>query len=271
MEAEPDDAVATTSKVSPMMTVHRESKELRVYKRTYLGEVQQLDAGKVLPASRLARIVAAAQQIKQEVERAARRSAVEAPEASQGADAAVPDDEDHDAPEPMLRLGSVVALAMCRIDGVYEWWAGRVGKMQVKSAKGRMVDAKEPMPLAEARTSSAKVICTWYSKHARYVFKYDGPVDDQPYSMDHSLGLLDFELPDSRGRYCLRDLSQGPQLDAALELTKPAHGKKRTRGEEQVAHEAQQEREYANPKDTHAPTVAVPRAPGKRRATAVRS
>ena len=147
--------------------------------------------------------------------------------------------------------------------------------MQVRSAKGKFVDARDPIPLSEARekstkVGSARVICTWYNKHAKYTFTYDGPVDDKLYPMENALGLVDLALPDSKGKQHLRDPSQGPQLDAALELTKPAQGKKRTQGEEMLAREAQHEREHTNPEDVRAPAAEVARAPGKRRATAVR-
>ena len=251
---------ATARKVSPTMTVKRDGQELCVYKRTYLSEAQQLDEGKTLPASRLAKITAASKQARQEVVRAAKRSIAEAlPGCVDSAEL------DTELSELMLRLGSVVALATRTEAGVYAWWAGRVEKMQVKSAKGKFVDAKEPMPLDEARRGLARVICTWYRKHARYVFTYDGPIDDEVYSMKNALGLLDLELPDSQSKYRLRDSSQGPQLDAALELTKPAHGKKRTQGEELVAREAQYEREHATPEGERIPTAAVIRATGKRR------
>ena len=113
--------------------------------------------------------------------------------------------------------------------------------MQVRSAKGKFVDARDPIPLSEARekstkVGSARVICTWYNKHAKYTFTYDGPVDDKLYPLENALGLVDLALPDSKGKQHLRDPSQGPQLDAALELTKPAQGKKRTQGEEMLAH-----------------------------------
>ena len=188
---------ATARKVSPTMTVKRDGQELCVYKRTYLSEAQQLDEGKTLPASRLAKITAASEQARQEVVRAAKRSIAE-------------------------------ALPGC-------------------------VDS------AELDTEVSE------RKHPRYVFTYDGPIDDEVYSMKNALGLLDLELPDSQSKYRLRDSSQGPHLDAALELTKPAHGKKRTQGEELVAREAQYEREHANPEGERIPTAAVIRAPGKRR------
>ena len=62
--------------------------------------------------------------------------------------------------------------------------------------------------------------------------------------------MVDFELPDNEGQYRLRDPSQGPKLDAALKLTvrptpTPSGSKKRTKGEEILAKEAQQEREQA--------------------------
>ena len=175
----------------------------------------------------------------------------------------------------MLRLGSVVAMATETTAGAFAWWAGRVEKMQVKSAKGKFVDAKEPIPLADAcaklsKIGSAKVICTWYKKHARNAFTYDGPIDDKPYPMENALGLLDLTLPDSKGKQYLRDASQARQLDAALELTKPAQGKTRTQWEELLAREAQHEREHMDTEDVCAPTAAVTRAPGKRRATQVR-
>ena len=105
------------------------------------------------------------------------------------------------------------------------------------------------MPFDQACAEKVQVVCTWYTKHDGYVFTYDGPIDDATYNMEVALGMLDLELPDGEGRYALRDPSQGPQLDAALRLTQRPQsngkGKKRTRGEEILAREAQQEREQA--------------------------
>lgn len=79
--------------------------------------------------------------------------------------------------------------------------------------------------------------------------------------MEFALGLLDLELPGVTGRYKLRDPAQGPQFDAALKLTEVPCGKKRTRGEELIAREAQGEREGA---------TAPPQPKAPRRAPTVR-
>ena len=83
--------------------------------------------------------------------------------------------------------------------------------------------------------------------------------------MENALGVSDLELPDDQGRYKLRDLAQGLQLDAALKLTVKPQGKKRTVGEQLVAREAQREREQpawdvapASKKARKAPTKRVP-------------
>ena len=116
-----------------------------------------------------------------------------------------------------------------------------------------------------------KVVCSWYRKHANYVFTYNGPVDDALYSMENALGILDLELPDSDGKYRLRDPSQGPQLDAALQLTVVPANKKRSRGEEMQARQAQVERESMAPPPTKqkrgAPTDRT-EAKAKEKATA---
>ena len=80
-----DHQSAARPKTSALMTVRRDGKPMRVYKRTYLHETQQLDAGQKLPADRLSRIVAAATQSTKEVERAARSSSTPAAGASAGA------------------------------------------------------------------------------------------------------------------------------------------------------------------------------------------
>jgi len=170
----------------------------------------------------------------------------------------------------MVRLGGVVALATCTADGTYDWWAGRVEKMKCKSSKsGKYLATTTPVQFDEACAEKAQVVCTWYKKHAGYIFTYDGPIDDATYNMEVALGMLDLKLPDGEGRYMLRDPSQGPQLDAALRLTQrpPSKGKgqKRTRGAEILAREAQQEREQAvwaaapaaAKKPRKAPTVRV--------------
>ena len=124
-------------------------------------------------------------------------------------------------------------------------------KMKCKSSRSaKYVATTTPIPFDEACAEKVQVVCTWYKKQADYVFTYDGPIDDAAYSMEVALGLLDLELPDDEGRYRPRDPSQGPQLDAALKLTvrpTPAASgkKKRTKGEEILAKEAQQAREQA--------------------------
>lgn len=149
-----------------------------------------------------------------------------------------------DATPQTMRIGATVVLATCTAAGVYEWWAGRVEKMRRKSSRStRFLDTSDPVPFREACSSNMNVICTWYKRHARYTFTYDGPIDDGEYSLEFALGLLDLELPDSAGKCKLRDPAQGPQFDAALKLTELPRGKKKTRGEEQLAREAQQARE----------------------------
>ena len=160
----------------------------------------------------------------------------------------------------------MVAIATC-LNGVYEWWAGRVEKMKCKSSRtGKLIETSVPSDFDAACTDKVQVACTWYKKHRSYVFTYDGPVDGAFYSLENALGLLDLELPDAQGRYKLRDFAQGPQLDAALKLTVKPGGKKRTAGEELVALEAQREREQpawdvappAANKARKAPTARVP-------------
>jgi hypothetical protein len=245
-------------KVSPMLTITRESRDFRIYKRTYIKERQQLAVGKKLPTSRLEKIVAAAKQQTQEAERTCKRDV----DASVGAGSTTNDQADEPSPTQMLRLGSVVALATCTSTGTYEWWAGRVEKMRRPSSRSsRFLDTSDPVLFDEACASKMMVICTWYRKHARYVFTYDGPIDDNEFSMASALGLLDLDLPDEAGRYKLRDRAQGPQFDAALKLTEVPRGKKRTRGEEHLAQDAQLHRETAS--------WLQPSAAKKRRAPAV--
>lgn len=162
------DATETRARISPMMTVSRDNSSVRVYKRTYLSERQQMAAGKKLPTSRLAKIAAAAQQMKQENERTAKRD-VE------------PAGEEPDVPTTpqMVKLGAVIAIATCTAGGAYEWWAGRVEKMRRKSSRSdRYLDTTDSLPFDEAKATKMKVICTWYRKHTRYSFTYDGPIDD---------------------------------------------------------------------------------------------
>jgi len=196
----------------------------------------------------LQKIAVAAKQNSQEAERTARRST---DAGSSGDDAGSASADGTAAAPQLLRLGSVVAIATCTVSGAYDWWAGCVEKMKCKSSKsGKYVGTTTPVELDEACAEKVQVVCTWYRKQAGYVFTYDGPIDDADYNMEVALGLLDFELPDEEGVYRLRDPAQGPQLDAALKLTvrpTPTLGgkKKRTRGEQMLAKEAQQEREQA--------------------------
>ena len=161
--------------------------------------------------------------------------------ADAAADAAA---DDEPQPPQMLKLGSVVVLATSTASGRYDWWAGRVEKMKCTSSKaGRYVNTVTPTQFDQACSDKVKVICSWYRKHANYVFTYDGPVDDKEYNMENALGMLDLEMPDASGRYKLRDPSQGPQLDAALKLTEVPANKKRSRGDEMLAQQARVERE----------------------------
>ena len=266
LEMDSDWLAANSTKpiISPMLTVTRDAHSVRVYKRTYLAETQQMEAGKKLPTSRLEKISAAAKQTSREAERTVCRSGDAGSSSDDVSDSAA------DSPQ-LLRLGSVVGFATCTDAGTYAWWAGRIEKMKCKSSKsGKYIATTTPMPFDEACAEKVQVVCTWYKKHSGYVFTYDGPIDDAPYSMENALGLLDLELPDDRGKYRLRDPAQGPQLDAALKLTErpnpgPSGRKKRTRGEEILALEAQEQREraaWAAPaaakKPRKAPTVRIP-------------
>ena len=238
------DSDSARPKTSAMLTVAREGKKVRVYKRTYLHESQQLDAGKKLPTSRLQKIAAASMQAKQEVERAARRSTGEASSSSTAAPVEDATAATEPVPPQMLGLGKVVVMATCTAAGTYAWWAGRVEKMKCKSTRSsKYVNTTEPALFDEACSAKMKVVNSWYRKHANYEFTYDGPVDDAEYNMENALGMLDLELPDDGGRYRLRDPSQGPQLDAALKLTEVPANQKRSRGEEMLAKQAQVERE----------------------------
>ena len=76
---------------------------------------------------------------------------------------------------------------------------------------------------------------------------FGGPLAYTPYNVAcHLAG------PELGGlRYDLRDPSQGPRLDEALQLLKPSEkrGSKRTRGEEQQANAAKRAREQYRPED----------------------
>ena len=103
-----------------------------------------------------------------------------------------------------------------------------------------------------ARDEKVKVVCNWYNKHPNYIFTYDGPRDSEEYSLESTLGLVEFEAyMQSETKVCLRDPSQGPRLDSLLNLTKPSKksGVKRTRGEEIIATEAKAERETSRVED----------------------
>ena len=239
-------------------------RSVRVYKRTYMHETQQLGKGNRLPSSRLEKIKSAAEQT---------ASMVKATRSDQGGSSADGDgDGEPTEASPMLQLGGNVALATVTAQGVYEWWAGRVQQMRRKSngKTGRYVPTSDPVPFDEAVATNIKVVCKWYNKHNGYVFTYDGPVDTEPYGMEMALGMLPLTLPDERGRLSLRDPAQGPMLDEALTLTKPSKkkGSKRTRGEEVLAERAKRARQAASPEgQRQVQPIAVPRAAGKRAAT----
>ena len=141
--------------------------------------------------------------------------------------------------EETLRIGSVVAFACHNPKtNVYSWHCGRVQKMLRKSAgkRGNYVAFTEPMLYLDAVASKVKVVCIWYRRDARargYTFTYDGEDDTSEYSLETALALAPLEIP-RRHLYDLLDPTQGPRLDAALELTKPTEkpGSKRTKGEE---------------------------------------
>jgi hypothetical protein len=128
----------------------------------------------------------------------------------------------------------------------------------------------DPIPFDDAVATKVKVICKWYKRHRGYAFTYDGPVDTEQYSMEFALGMLPLTLPDEHGRLALRDPAQGPMLDEALKLTQPSKkkGSKRSRGEEVLAERAKRARETVPPEGQRPAPTEVPRAPGKRRATA---
>jgi hypothetical protein len=267
LEADVDHSQCAAPKRSPMLTVKRGGRRVRIYKRTYLHETQQLGKGNRLPTSRLEKIKSAAEQT---------ASMVKSTRSEQGGSA----DGDHgdgagDADEPsspLLQLGSNVALATVNADGTYEWWGGRVQQMRRKSngKTGRYVPTSDPIPFDDAVATKVKVICKWYKRHRGYAFTYDGPVDTEQYSMEFALGMLPLTLPDEHGRLALRDPAQGPMLDEALKLTQPSKkkGSKRSRGEEVLAERAKRARETVPPEGQRPAPTEVPRAPGKRRATA---
>ena len=257
------DRSGCTPKRSPMMTVRRGHQTIRVYKRTYLHETQQLGKGNRLPGSRLEKIKAAAQ------ETAAMVRSTRSEQAGSSADGDKGDGAN--AQSPLLQLSSNVAIAT-ELEGRYEWWAGRVQEIWRKShgKTGRYVRTTEPISFDEAVEAKVKVSCKWYNKHSGYEFTYDGPVDTEKYCMDVALGLLPLTLPDERHRLLLRDPAQGPMLDEALKLTQPSakRGSKRTKGEEVLADMAKRAREAAPPEgQRQVQPTEVARAPGKRRAT----
>ena len=164
-----------------------------------------------------------------------------------------------DAPmalEETLRIGSVVAFACHNPETkVYSWHCGRVQKMLRKSAgkRGNYTVFTEPMLYLDAVASKVKVVCIWYRRDARvrgYTFTYDGEDDTREYSLENALALAPLEIP-RRERYDLLDPTQGPRLDAALELTKPTEkpGSKRTKGEEAAAAKARVQRQQYRPAD----------------------
>ena len=158
--------------------------------------------------------------------------------------------------EETLRIGSVVAFACHNPKtNVYSWHCGRVQKMLRKSAgkRGNYVAFTEPMLYLDAVASKVKVVCIWYRRDARargYTFTYDGEDDTSEYSLETALALAPLEIP-RRHLYDLLDPTQGPRLDAALELTKPTEkpGSKRTKGEEAAAAEARVQRQQYRPQD----------------------
>ena len=107
------------------------------------------------------------------------------------------------------------------------------------------------------------MVCTYYNQtktrgRRSDRFTYDGPIDTTPYSLENALGMVELELPNTQGRYALRDLEQGARLDIALSLTKPSEkaGSKRTRGEEVLAAVARQKRQEYRPEDLGLPPAS---------------
>ena len=265
------DRLPVAQKRTPFMWVVRAGGRLKVHKRTYVHERQQLGVGQRIPSSRLEKIVATQKHARAEME----RSVVA------GAAAATPgaSSEEHEVelPVKMLRIGSGIAVATKTDDGQYEWWAGRVQKMKAKTngKTGRYVPVLQPMVYDDAVDQKVKVICNWYRKHRRYEFTYDGPRDAEEFSLEFALGLLEFEPVSKNGqseRVRLRDPSHGPRLDELLKLTRPSAKplSKRTRGEEVLAGQAKRARETSLPEDLGQTTKdLVCRALGKRKATKI--
>ena len=223
-----------------MMTVQRDGRTFRVYKRTYVFErMQQGEAGVRIPTSRLEKIVATSQQTKLEALRTCKAACTEILPS-------VPEEEV--AAHRSLRIGSNLAVAT-EAAGVYEWWLGRVQYMYRKSSgkTGKYVPTSEPILFDEAQELKMKVVCNWYKKHARSLFTYDGPVDDAQYPLENCLGMVDLDLPNARGQYSLRDPGQARRLNTALDYTRPAPtpgAKKRTCGEVQLAAQDRHTREH---------------------------
>jgi hypothetical protein len=176
-----------------------------------------------------------------------------------GASDATPPDQPADAPQAarqILGLGKIIALAcMDPATGIHSWQCGRVQKMlrPSKGKTGKPVPFTEDILYLDAVAAKVLVVCTWYlrdPKSKSYTFTYDAEPDSTAYSLGSALGLVELALP-RRDRYALLDPSQGPRLDAALELTKPSekHGSKRTKGEVLQAAEARRAREQYTPQD----------------------
>lgn len=123
-------------------------------------------------------------------------------------------------------------------------------------------DASSPFHNFTSRHLSSSL-----QKSKGYTFTYDAAPDSTPYSLENALGLVELALP-RRDRYDLLDPSQGPRLDAALQLTKPSekHGSKRTKGEEAQAEEARRDRQQYRPEDLgmRAPSGKARAPPTKR-------
>jgi hypothetical protein len=118
---------------------------------------------------------------------------------------------------------------------------------------GKPVPFTDPMLYLDAIAANVMVICNWYrrdSKARGYTFTYDDEAHSTAYPLSNALGLVALALP-RRDRYDLLDQSQGPRLDAALELTKPSKkpASKRTRGEEVAAEAAKHARQEYRPED----------------------
>ena len=82
--------------------------------------------------------------------------------------------------------------------------------MKCKSSRNsKLIGTTVPCEFDAACAEKMLVACTWYKKRRGYVFTYDGPIDDQFYSMENALSLLYLKLPDEKGCYKLRNIAQG--------------------------------------------------------------